>query len=241
MVPPEATTPADPIVPAESTTPTEASGSSTASIAGIVKGMEEILPGVWHWTALNHDIDQEVSSYYLEDAGAVLDPLLGDEGVEMFGDWAVQQVILTNRLHGRDTETLVDHFGARVRVPEVGKSHFQGRPYEVETYAPGDEIAPGVRSHALGAIAPDDGVLHISAPTHPGALHFADGLLLRDGELALMPDQLMDDPEQVKATTWPRLRELLELDFDGLLFAHSDPIPSGGRDQLAAFASRYNA
>lgn len=198
--------------------------------------MNEILPGVWHWTARYETIGAEVSSYYLEDAGAVLDPLLGDEGVEAFGDWAVQQVILTNRLHGRDTQAVVDRYGARVRVPEVGLRHFQGRPYEVETYAPGDEIAPGVRSHALGAIAPDDGVLHVHAGL--GALHFADGLLVRDGELALMPDGLMDDPPQVKATTHARLRDLLELDFDALLFAHSDPIPSGGRDQLAAFVSR---
>ena len=32
-----------------------------------------------------------------------------------------------------------------------------------------------------------------------------------------------------------RLVELLELEFDALLFAHSDPIVSGGRDQLEAF------
>lgn len=198
--------------------------------------MDEILPGVWHWTARNANIGQDVSSYYLEDAGAVLDPMLGDDGVAAFGDWAVQQVILTNRLHGRDTEAIVEHYGARVRVPEAGRSHFQGRSYAVETYAPGDEIAPGVRSHELAAIAPDDGVLHIHAGL--GALHFADGLLVRDGELALMPDGLMDDPERVRAVTWQRLHDLLALDFDALLFAHSDPIPSGGRDQLAAFASR---
>lgn len=199
--------------------------------------MEEILPGVWHWTAHNENIGQDVSSYYLEDAGATLDPLLPDEGVEAFGDWAVQQVILTNRLHGRDTEPVVEHFGARVRVPEAGRSHFQGRAYGVETYAPGDEIAAGVRSLELAAISPDDGVLHIHAGL--GALHFADGLLVRDGELALMPDDLMDDPEAVKRTTFDRLESLLELDFDALLFAHADPIPSGGRDQLAAFVKRY--
>lgn len=201
--------------------------------------MEEILPGVWHWTAFNDGIEQDVSSYYLEDAGAVLDPLLGDEGVEAFGDWAVQQVILTNRLHSRDTETIVARYGARVRVPEAGLSHFQDRAFAVETYAPGDEIAPGVRSHALGAIAPDDGVLHVHAGL--GALHFADGLLQRDGELGLMPDGLMDDPEQVRNTTWQRLHDLLQLDFDALLFAHADPITAGGRDRLEAFTRSFDA
>jgi hypothetical protein len=195
--------------------------------------MEEILPGVWHWTAFKENIGSDVSSYYLEDAGALVDPLLGEEGLDPFGDWAVQQVILSNRLHSRDTERIVERYGARVRVPEAGRSHFQGRSFEVETYAPGDEIAPGVRAHRLAAISPDDGVLHIHAGL--GALHFADGLLRRDGELALMPDSLMDDPQEVRNTTWQRLAELLELDFDALLFAHSDPIPSGGRDLLEAF------
>lgn len=195
--------------------------------------MREILPGVWHWTTEHPDIHQDVSSYYLEDAGAVLDPLLPEGGTDAFGDWAVQQVILTNRLHTRHAPDLHDRFGSAIRVPRAGLSHFQGKAFAVEPYDPGDEIAPGVRSLELAAISPDDGVLHIH--TGRGALHFADGLLNVGGELALMPDELMDDPEQVKEKTFARLRELLECDFDALLFAHSDPIPSGGRDQLAAF------
>lgn len=182
--------------------------------------MNEILPGIWHWTAEHPDIQQEVSSYYLEDADAALDPIDPDlEGVE--------RVILTNRLHRRDAFKL----RAPVYVPEAGLHAFEG--IDVETYRPGDEVAPGVRAHGLAAIAPDDGVLHIG--TGRGALHFADGLLVRGGELAFMPDELMDDPPAVKAKTMKRLVELLELEFDALLFAHSDPIVSGGRAQLEAF------
>lgn len=202
---------------------------------GSAAPMREILPGVWHWSTEHPDIHQQVSSYFLEDAGAVLDPLLPDGDTDALGDWAVGQVILTNRLHTRHAPELHDRFGSAIRVPRAGLSHFRGKPFAVEPYDPGDEIAPGVRSHELAAISPDDGVLHIR--TGRGALHFADGLLQRDGELALMPDELMDDPPTVKEKTYARLRELLELDFDALLFAHSDPIPSGGRDHLAAFVA----
>jgi hypothetical protein len=199
--------------------------------------MQEILPGVWHWTAEHPGIDQEVSSYYLEDAAAVLDPQLPDEGIDALGDWAVQQVILTCRLHTRDAPEVQEALGARIRVPRKGLSHFQDKPFEVEPYDPGEEIAPGVRSHELGAISPDDGVLHIHAGL--GALHFADGLLhMSDGELGLMPDSLMDDPEEVQRRTVARLHELLELDFDALLFAHSEPVLEGGHDQLAYFLRR---
>jgi CRP-like cAMP-binding protein len=55
------------------------------------------------------------------------------------------------------------------------------------------------------------------------------------GEIAFMSDDLMDEPDTVRARTLARLPELLELDFDALLFAHGEPIPSGGRDALAAF------
>ncbi len=195
--------------------------------------MREILPGVWHWTAVHPDIGQEVSSYYLEDASALLDPLLPAENAD--AAHPVHQVILTNRLHTRDAPRLHDRYGCSIRVPRAGLDHFRDKPFPVEPYETGEMIAPGVRSLEFGAIAPDDGVLHIE--TGRGALHFADGLLHHDGRLALMPDELMDDPETVKAKTFARLEPLLELDFDALLFAHSDPIPSGGRDQLAAFVS----
>ena len=199
--------------------------------------MNEILPGVWHWTAEHPRIHQEVSSFYLEDAGAVLDPMLPEGGMDAFGDWQIDQVILSNRLHTRDTEAFHRERGATVRVPRVGLGHFQDAAFDVEPYDPGDEVAPGVRVHALGAICPDDMVLHIHAGL--GVLHFADGLLVMDGEVSFMPDFLMDDPETVKARTLDGLEPLVELDFDALTFAHSDPITAGGRDQLLGFLRRY--
>jgi hypothetical protein len=195
--------------------------------------MNEILPGVWHWTARHPDIGQPVSSYYLEDAGAALDPLLPEGGVEAFGDWEVQQVVLTCRHHRRDSAQLRERFGARIRVPRNGLHEFEGSGLEVEPYDPGDEVAPGVVAQALECIAPDDEVLHVHAGR--GALAFADGLHRMHGEIAFMPDSLMDDPETVKARTIVRLRELLEIDFDALLFAHGEPLTEGGRDALVAF------
>jgi hypothetical protein len=201
--------------------------------------MNEILPGVWHWTAEHPNIHARVSSYFLEDAGAVLDPLLPDGGFDAFGDWQVEQVVLTCRHHRRHSAELREHFGARVRVPRNGLHEFEGGDLEVEPYDPGDEVAPGVVAQALECIAPDDEVLHVHAGR--GALAFADGLHRSRGEIAFMPDSLMDDPETVRARTLVRLRELVELDFDALLFAHGDPIPSGGRDALLAFMAAHGA
>jgi hypothetical protein len=195
--------------------------------------MDEILPGVWHWTAEHPNIHARVSSYYLEDAGALVDPLLPDGGLDAFGDWAVQRVILTCRHHRRHAPEVRERYGAAVLVPRNGLHEFEGTGLEVEPYDPGDEIAPGVRVHRLEAISPDDEVLHIHAGL--GALAFADGLISAGGRIGFVPDELMDGPEEVKVQTMRRLRELLELDFDALLFAHGNPIPRGGRDALIAF------
>ncbi len=46
--------------------------------------MREILPGLFHWTAVHPKIRIEVSSYYLPEAGVLLDPLLPAEGLEWF-------------------------------------------------------------------------------------------------------------------------------------------------------------
>ncbi len=97
-------------------------------------------------------------------------------------------------------------------------------------------MAPGVRALELGAITPEDTVLHIQAGHQ--ALHFGDGLIRYDGEIGFVPDELIgDDPEGVKARTIERLRALLHEDFDALLFAHGDPVPRGGRDALEAFVA----
>lgn len=194
--------------------------------------MDEILPGVWHWTTMHPRIGAEVSSYYLEDAGAVLDPLLPEGGVDAFGDWALQKVILSCRHHARDAKAIQDARGATVLVPRPGLHEYEDSDLDVEPYDPDEEIAPGVRAHALAAIAPDDFVLHVA--TGLGALAFADGVVNMDG-IGFVGDSLMDDPERVKARTFERLHELIQLDFDALLFAHGDPVTTGGRDALQRF------
>jgi hypothetical protein len=41
----------------------------------IVAAVHEIAPGIFHWTAVHRDIGIEVSSYYVEPAGLLVDPL----------------------------------------------------------------------------------------------------------------------------------------------------------------------
>jgi hypothetical protein len=200
--------------------------------------MNEIVPGIFHWTARHPDIGMRVSSYYVEPAGIVIDPLEPDEGMGFFDalDPAPQQVVLTIGLHWRHAGRFAERYGATVRaVPAAIDRWSDDSGRMAEPFQFGDEIAPGVIAREVGGIAPDDTALHI---THgDGALLLADSVIAYGGDLAFVPDNLMDDPEEEKAAILDSLRGLLGLDFDALLFAHGEPIATGGHKRLSDFVN----
>jgi hypothetical protein len=200
--------------------------------------MEEVLPGVLHWTRVHDRIGIPVHSYFVADRGLLIDPMEPDEGLDALADHGnPERIVLSVRHHLRHSERFVTRFGCDIVAHEAGLHEFEDGP-EVRGFAFGDEIAPGVRALELAAICPEDTVLHIRAGL--GALHFGDGIIRRRGRIGFVPDGLMDEPETVKRRTFERLRELLDEDFDALLFAHGDPLaPTGGRDALAQFVAAH--
>ena len=202
--------------------------------------MEEIVPGLHHWSAHHEGIGMTVHSAYLAPARALIDPMLPPGGVDAIAALGPppERILLTIRHHYRQADAFVDAFGCSVHCHEAGLHEFEGGP-AVEGFAPGDEVAPGVVVQEVGAICPDECALHIAAG--PGALACADGVVRwREGDpLNFVPDSLLgDDPEAVKdglRAAYARLTD--ELEFDALLLAHGDPLASGGRDALARFAA----
>ena len=81
----------------------------------------------FHWTAIHPEIDVAVSSYWLDESGVLLDPLLPDEGVEWFAQRRTPPaaIVLSNRLHYRQSAELVAAFGVPVFVPRVGLHQFR--------------------------------------------------------------------------------------------------------------------
>lgn len=195
--------------------------------------LSEVADGILHWKAFHERIRQDAHSYYLTGSRTAIDPMPSEGLAEALAErGGVERVILTNRHHLRGAEQLAEVFGCGVWCPAPGIHEFEA-DQQVEPYEWGEELAPGVTAHAIAAICPDDGALHIEAGA--GAIAFADAIIRWDGELAFVPDFLMDEPERVKPETTGALERLLELDFDALLLAHGDPIPSGGKDALRRF------
>jgi glyoxylase-like metal-dependent hydrolase (beta-lactamase superfamily II) len=196
--------------------------------------MNEILPGVFHWTARHPKTGGQASSYFIAESGTVLDPMVPpDAGLGWFeGEREVQYVALTNRHHDREADRYCESFEvAPVLVPESGLYEFSDKDLEVRGYAPGEEIIPGIVSHEVGAICPDDMALEIRSA---GALAMADGLV-HMGEVRFVSDDLMDDPQDTKRALARSLEELLDVDFDTLLFAHGTPIVGDGKQALRDF------
>jgi hypothetical protein len=197
--------------------------------------MEEIAPGIWHWTAPHPRIKILVSSYYLPAERIVIDPIAPSDGLDRFEQLGPPtDVLLTNRHHYRSSDQFVERFGVTVRCISEGMHEFT-HGERVEPFDFGDELPRGVIAHAVGAICPDETALHI--PTH-GALALADGAVRWEpgGPLVFVPDSLMDEPETTKAALRESYRRLAELDFRHLLLAHGEPFVGNGRETLVAFA-----
>jgi hypothetical protein len=195
--------------------------------------MEEIRSGLWHWKAMHPKLEIEVSSYYVAGSGTLIDPMLPPEGVEWFREHGEPRcVVLTNRHHYRQSDAFRNEFGCSVRCHEAGLHEFEAG-LEVEGFRFDDQVAPGIVALEVGAICPEETALHIDLGD--GLLSFADGLI-NHGELGFVPDWLLgDDPDEVKRGLHHSLRALLDRDFDGLLFAHGDPLLGGGRRALEQF------
>lgn len=188
--------------------------------------MDEIAPGLWHWTALRETIDHEVSSYYLVEERVAIDPMLPPERPDWFQP---EHAILACRHHSRDAWRL----DCDVWVVEQGAHELEGRG-EFRTYRWGDELPGGTVACEVGALSPDETALYL--PRHR-ALAIGDGVVRWPGVegLTFVPDFLMDDPEQTREGLRTAYRRLLdELEFEHLLLAHGDPVVGTAREELRA-------
>jgi hypothetical protein len=201
--------------------------------------MREILPGVHHWETLHPHIQSFVSSYWVEDGGVLLDPLIPEDvGIDWFANRSEEPavVILTNRHHLRESVIFRETFGCPILCNKAGLHEFANGE-GVEGFEPPTTLPGGVRAFELGGICPDDTALHIVSAR---SLAFADGIVRGgedgDGGLGFVPDALMDDPPATKQALLEGLERLLEeVAFENVLLAHGAPLIGDGRERVQEF------
>jgi hypothetical protein len=145
--------------------------------------------------------------------------------------------VLTNRHHYRDAGAYRERFGCPVLCHEAGLHEFSdGR--EVEGFAFGDELAPGVRALEVGVLTPEETAILLDGDGGR-AIALADCVVRgRHGELGFVSDRLLgDDPRAVKEGLRAALDRIATAeDFEALLLAHGEPIRHAGRSALLTFA-----
>jgi hypothetical protein len=199
--------------------------------------MHEVLPGVFHWSAVHPRIHSEVSSYWLEDGGVLIDPLLAPD---MELDWFERRstppaaVLLSNRHHYRDSGRVQTAFDCPVYCNRAGLHEFS-HGEDVIGFDAGDSLPGAVEALEVGGLCPDETALYQRAKR---AIVFADGVVGaggpgRAGPLGFVPDVLMDDPPATKRRLLDALARLLaEFDFEHVLLAHGGPVIGDGRARL---------
>jgi len=199
--------------------------------------MEQILPGIFHWTTFHEGIQADVHSYYVEasDPAVLIDPRVPAAGLEWFSDHETpRHVYLTNRHHYRHSGRFAASFGCEIWCHEAGLHEFT-HGEQVTAFEHGDQLPGGVTALEVGVLCPEETALYL--PFYGGALALGDSIVRDDrGRLAFVPDYLMgDDPEAVKAGLREVFRKHLDRDFDNLLLAHGKPVIGNAKDELRAF------
>jgi hypothetical protein len=198
--------------------------------------MDEVLPGVWHWTARHPKHGIVGSSYWLEE-GVLIDPLVpADEGLDWFSRQQASPgaILLSNRHHLRESQRFATRFDCPIHCNGAGLQEFEDGP-DVLGFEIGDRLPGGIVACELGSICPDETALLLPSQR---AMVFADGVVRGGpvggkGPLGFVPDSLMDDPEETKRGLLDACSRLLaEQDFEHLLLAHGGPVVGDGRELL---------
>lgn len=203
--------------------------------------MEQIAPGLWHWTAPHPDWtprDAEnggwleiVSSYALvsDDALVLIDPLVPSDETERFWqalDRDVEShgppaIVITVFWHERSAAEIADRYpGSTIWAPaDTPEGHV---PY-THTYAAGDELPAGIRASDVSRL----GELVLYLPSHK-AVAFGDVVL--DGVRLLPAGWLRND--MTRKDVADALRPLLDEEVELLLLTHGGPVAQDALAQL---------
>jgi hypothetical protein len=197
--------------------------------------VEEVRPGLWHWTAPHPEWkpahggpegwEEDVSSYayVADDALVMIDPLAPPPRLEDLRPGLATAVLLTCEWHQRSAADLARR-GATVFAPafQIERVDAPATSYDDAASLPG-----GVESRAVGT--PEEAGLWI-----PGlrALAVGDVFLGRAEGVRPQPDSWLGKgvtPQAFRAG----LRPLLELPVELLLLTHGGPLEDG-REAIAA-------
>lgn len=190
--------------------------------------LKAILPGIWQWSWYSEEKKIDFNGHYLvvgEHRILVDPPPLSDEDkAQLRRDGRPDYIILTNRDHTRDAQTLKDEFGCRLYVPEVDAPQMTDVKPD-KTYRDGELLPGGVWAIQLrDQKSPGESALYLERA--PGILIVGDALIGKTpGELSMLLPDKYPDPKKAHEG----LKRLLNYKFDVVLVGDGYSIQKGGK------------
>ena len=166
--------------------------------------LEEVVPGVFHWSAANPRIGgtQSASHAVRTESG---------------------ETVLIDPTHQRASWRYRKVFGAAVFLPK-GSRATEEKPDE--QYGAGD-VLPGPLE-AVHTPGPEDPHYALLRRETPSVLFCPDLVQVENDELALVPGEYQDDPDEARRS----IERLLELPFEVLCLDHGSPLTNDPKTAL---------
>jgi len=154
-------------------------------------------------------------------------PLASAALSELASNGIISGVIVTNANHVRGAQA----FATRFRVPVFASSIVLSQLSRAETIAveTGEKIGAGLTTMAIKGAASGEIALHLE--NDDGTIIIGDALInFEPFGFALLPPKYCSNQKIMRRA----LRQLLDVPFERLLFAHGTPILSAARARLEA-------
>ena len=190
--------------------------------------MREILPDIFTWTWFSQPHGYDFNGYLIrhDEGNLCIDPVPPGDDMAALERTGVAKILLTNRNHSRASNAIRERTGARVLIHPDDAPHAVGQGTLIDgDLLLGEKVGPLVIEPAAGK-SPGEVALH-----WPGRrlLFVGDAVIGNPpGECGLLREKVMDDPSRLRTS----VRNLLELDFDALLFGDGVPILHDAKARL---------
>ena len=198
--------------------------------------MREVLDGVftWPWFSVRHGYNFNGYLVHAADGNVCIDPVEPDADVlREIVSMGVGRIVITNRNHVRGANLIRYRTGARTAIHPDDAAYARGQGAELD-----EDTQAGAKIGPFTVVAVPG--------KSPGeiALHWVERRLLivgdsvignPPGRCSLLPEKVMDDPLQLRAS----LRRLLALDFDCMLVGDGESILTGAKEQLRELVQSF--
>jgi glyoxylase-like metal-dependent hydrolase (beta-lactamase superfamily II) len=189
--------------------------------------MKQVLPRIWQWSWFSPEKQLDFNGHLLAvgEHRILIDPPPMDttDRVQARQGGQIDYIIITNRDHGREVETLRNEFQCQVLVPELDAKEMNVQP--TKTYADGELLPGGIWVvHLADQKSPGECALFLQQGN--GIMIVGDALIGNPpGGVSLLPPEKYADASKARTG----LQRLLKYNFDSLLVGDGASLLTGAK------------